>query len=214
RHHAGGAGAPQRTGRAAARVPRPAARAPVGRRAEDASRPPPPRPRAARRPGQPRTLSAGQEPPMPLASEATDAWLHALKHLSVEELLLPILVQLTVIIVAARLLAGLFRRLGQPSVVGEIAAGLVLGPSVLGRLFPDAWKAVFHPGVAGVPAELGDPLLGTVLTALSQLGLVFLLFLVGLECDCGHLRWRGRSAAMISAAGSALPFALRAGLAW
>src|SRR5438105_3954083 len=137
---------------------------------------------------------------MPLGTEVanTAAWLHALQHVPVEGLLLPLLVQLAVMVVAARGFAALFRRVGQPSVVGEIAAGLVLGPSLLGRLFPDVWGAVFHPAVAGLPPELGDPLLRTVLTMLSQLGLVFLLFLIGLEFDFGHLRWHGRAALMIS----------------
>jgi hypothetical protein len=96
---------------------------------------------------------------MPFAAQ-TDAWLHALRHVSVEAVLLPLLVQLALIILAARLCALLLRRLGQPSVVGEIAAGLALGPSVFGRLFPEAFEAVFHPGVAGMPPELADALLG------------------------------------------------------
>jgi Kef-type K+ transport system membrane component KefB len=128
-------------------------------------------------------------------------------------LLLPLLVQLALIILAARLFGLVFRRLGQPSVVGEIAAGLVLGPSVFGRLAPEAFRAVFHPGVSGLPAELADAVLGSVLTALSQLGLIFLLFLIGLEADFGHLRRHGWSALAIAAAGIALPFALGVGLA-
>lgn len=140
--------------------------------------------------------------------------LDPLRHVSVEAVVLPLLLQLALIILTARLFAWLFRRLGQPGVVGEVAAGLVLGPSVLGRLSPDLFRAVFHPDVAGLPAELADPLLGWVLTSLSQLGLVFLLFLIGLEFDFGHLRWHGRSALAISAAGATLPFALGYGLAW
>jgi Kef-type K+ transport system membrane component KefB len=64
-----------------------------------------------------------------------------------------------------------------------------------------------------VPHEVSDPLLGWVLTSLSQLGLILLLFLVGLEFDFGHLRWHGKSALAISAAGIALPFALGLALA-
>src|SRR5262245_44777977 len=115
--------------------------------------------------------------PLLPASADTDAWLGALRRLSVEEVLLPLLWQLALIILAARVFAVLFRRLGQPSVVGEIAAGLVLGPSVFGYFFPDAFRAVFHPAAEGVPPELFDALLGWVLTSLSQLGLIFLLFL-------------------------------------
>src|SRR5439155_9474087 len=110
-------------------------------------------------------------------------WLHGLRKLPVEDVLLPVLVQLGVVILAARLFALLFRQLGQPGVVGEIAAGLVLGPSVLGKLFPGLFRAIFHPTVEGlpddVPPELVDVTLGWVLTTLSQLGLIFLLFLIG-----------------------------------
>ncbi|MEK7242972.1 MAG: cation:proton antiporter, partial [Thermodesulfobacteriota bacterium] len=59
--------------------------------------------------------------------------------------MLPVLIQLVVIIVVARVFAVLFRKLGQPSVVGEIAAGLMLGPSVLGYFLPGLSNVVFHP---------------------------------------------------------------------
>src|SRR5262249_58111147 len=97
--------------------------------------------------------------------------------------------QLIVIVLSARLFAAVFRRLGQPSVVGEIAAGLVLGPSVLGWLWPDLWNAIFHPTVGSLPPELSDQLLSRIFSILSQIGLIFLLFLIGLEFDFSHLRW-------------------------
>jgi len=143
----------------------------------------------------------------------TQAWLHALRHVSVEEVLLPILLQLALIILCARLFAILFLRIGQPAVVGEIVAGLVLGPSVLGRLCPEVFQAVFHPAMPGVPALVADALLGWILTTVSQLGLVFLLFLIGLEFDFSHLHRHGKSALAISLAGVVLPFALGVGLA-
>jgi Kef-type K+ transport system membrane component KefB len=141
------------------------------------------------------------------AADAPDV-LTELARAPIEDVLLPVLVQLVVIILAARLFAVVFRRLGQPGVVGEIAAGLVLGPSVLGWLFPGVWRAVFHPAVAGLPPEASDAVLHWIFTILSQLGLVFLLFLIGLEADFSHLRWHGASALGISAAGIVLPFAL------
>jgi Kef-type K+ transport system membrane component KefB len=147
-----------------------------------------------------------------LIAAGSDEVLHALRHLDVEDVLLPVLVQLALIIVAARLFAVLFRRLGQPSVVGEIVAGLVLGPSVFGRLLPEVFGAVFHPALPGLSPELSDALLGWILTALSQVGLIFLLFLIGLEFDFGHLRGQGRSAFAISLAGIVLPFVLGLGL--
>jgi Kef-type K+ transport system membrane component KefB len=137
-----------------------------------------------------------------------------LPRLPVEEVLLPILVQLAVILVAARLFAVLFRKLGQPSVVGEIVAGLVLGPSVLGRLWPGLSDAVFHPTVPGLTAAFSSWLLGWVLTTLSQLGLVLVLFLIGLEFDFSHLRWHGKAALAIAIGGIALPFAFGFGVAY
>src|SRR5579859_1888949 len=87
-------------------------------------------------------------------NEAVGEIIRSLRHVSVEEVLFPVLVQLAVIIVAARLFAVLFRLLGQPGVVGEIAAGLVLGPSVLGRFCPGLANAIFHPTVADMPPGL------------------------------------------------------------
>jgi Kef-type K+ transport system membrane component KefB len=151
--------------------------------------------------------------PSLLFAAETDSWLQALRQTSVEAVLLPILVQLGIIILVARIFAVLFRRLGQPSVVGEIAAGLILGPSVFGKLLPGISDAIFHPHVHGLPPELSEALLGWILTVLSQLGLIFLLFLIGLEFDFSHLRWHGKSALAISVSGVALPFALGFGLA-
>jgi len=140
--------------------------------------------------------------------------LETLRRLDVETLLLPVLLQLIVILLAARVFAILFRKLGQPAVVGEIAAGLVLGPSVLGALFPEAAAALFHPTIGALSPELSDALLNKIFSVLSQLGLIFLLFLVGLEFDFNHLHGHGRSAVAISVAGVVLPFALGLGLAW
>jgi Kef-type K+ transport system membrane component KefB len=150
----------------------------------------------------------------PLPAFEDDGLLHALRHVSVEEVLLPLLWQLALIILIARVFAVLARRVGQPAVIGEIVAGLVLGPSVFGRLFPAAFHAVFHPTVPGLSADLSDVLLGWVLTSLSQVGLILLLLLIGLEFDFSHLRGHGPSALTISAAGVALPFAVGLGLAW
>jgi Kef-type K+ transport system membrane component KefB len=143
-----------------------------------------------------------------LIADQTSAWLEPLRGAHVEEVLLPILLQLVVIIVAARLFALLFRWLGQPGVVGEIAAGLALGPSVLGALWPEAFQTLFHPTVAGIDPALFDAVLHWIFTTLAQLGLIFLLFLIGLEFDFSHLKWHGRSAVAISLTGIALPFAL------
>jgi Kef-type K+ transport system membrane component KefB len=132
---------------------------------------------------------------------------------SAEDVLLPLLFQLVIIILIARLFAMLFRKLRQPAVVGEIAAGLVLGPSLLGHFFPEFSSALFHPVVKGMTPEASKELFDWILTTLSQLGLIFLLFLIGLEFDFSHLRWHGKAAVAISVSGVALPFGLGIGLA-
>jgi Kef-type K+ transport system membrane component KefB len=119
-----------------------------------------------------------------------------------EAILLQVTVQLMVIIGAARLGGWLFRKLGQPQVVGEIATGLLLGPSCFGRLSPDFSAQVFPESTS------------TIFMVLGQLGLIFLMFIVGLEFDFTHLRTIGRTAGSVAIAGIALPFALGAALAY
>ncbi|RLS56932.1 MAG: hypothetical protein DWH91_05575 [Planctomycetota bacterium] len=131
-----------------------------------------------------------------------------LRGLHVEAVLLPLLWQIGLIILAARLFAWLFRQLGQPSTVGEIAAGLIIGPSVLGQLAPGAFEAIFHPTLHGVPVALSDQLFRWIMTGFSQMGLIFLLFLIGMEFDFRHLKVSGKSAIAVSVTGVALPFAL------
>ncbi len=137
----------------------------------------------------------------------------ALAKLDVEHLLLPVLIQLVIIVVVARLFGLLARRLGQPGVVGEIVAGLLLGPSLFGALFPSEFAAIFRPSLQGVEPVLANAVVSKIFTVIAQLGLIFLLFLVGLEFEYGHVRVHGRSAVLISLMGIVVPFALGAGLA-
>lgn len=137
----------------------------------------------------------------------------ALRTLPVEDLLLPVLVQLAVVIAAARLAGVASRRFGQPSVVGEIVAGLVLGPSVFGALFPEAFRVVFLPSLPGVDDAVTRAAFPKVFEVLKEIGLIFLLFLIGLDFDYEHLKMKGPAAVAIMAVGTALPFALGAGLA-
>ena len=107
-----------------------------------------------------------------------------------------LILQIAVIIIAARLVGRLFRAIGQPQVVGEMVAGLLLGPSVFGAVSPELFHRVF-------PVEsLG------YLNALSQIGLLLFMFMIGLELDTQLLRGRTRAALLISQAGIAVPFLL------
>jgi len=113
-----------------------------------------------------------------------------------ENIFLTVVIQLIVIIAASRLFGLLFRKLGQPLVCGEIAAGLILGPSVFGGMFPELFHRVFDPSV------------GQIFSIMSQIGLVLLMFLIGLEFDFGHLTENRRTAMSVSLAGILLPFTL------
>lgn len=113
-----------------------------------------------------------------------------------------LLAQIATILLVSRGLGLLLRPLGQPLVIAEMLAGIALGPSLFGALFPGASAALF-------PA----PSLATLKT-LSQLGLVLFMFLVGLELDPKLLRGRQRASVMISHSSIVLPFVLGAGAAW
>jgi Kef-type K+ transport system membrane component KefB len=112
-----------------------------------------------------------------------------------------LLAQIIVILVAARLTGALMRRIGQPQVVGEMLAGIALGPSLLGAYAPALEARLFPPGSLGF------------LNALSQIGLLVFMFLVGLEVDPKVIRERGRAAIVISHASIVAPFVLGALLA-
>ena len=114
----------------------------------------------------------------------------------IENVLLVVILQLIVIIAAARIFGGLFRRIGQPLVCGEIAAGLILGPSFFGGMFPDMFHRIFNPSV------------GQIFAIMSQIGLIFLMFLIGLEFDFGHLKENRGTALSVSMVGIVLPFSL------
>jgi Kef-type K+ transport system membrane component KefB len=115
-----------------------------------------------------------------------------------ENLLFFTLMQLALILLAARLGGSLALRLGQARVVGEIVVGLLLGPSLFGALAPDAFQYVFH-SVSSAPV-----------TIMSQIGLILLMFQIGLDFDFSHLRERENSRAvlLVSAFGLLVPFLL------
>ena len=109
-----------------------------------------------------------------------------------------LLAQLLTVLLATRACGLALRPLGQPQVIGEMLAGILLGPSLFGLLAPAASAALF-------PAA-SLPVLGT----LSQLGMVLYMFLVGFELDTQTLRERGSTALLISHASIVVPFALGA----
>jgi Kef-type K+ transport system membrane component KefB len=112
-----------------------------------------------------------------------------------------LLAQAVLVIGTSRVLALVLRKLGQPLVIAEVLAGIALGPSLLGVLSPSTLQLFFPASSMG--------LLGVI----SQLGLVFFMFLIGLELEPALLRGLGKSALAISPTSIALPFALGAGVA-
>ena len=113
-----------------------------------------------------------------------------------------LLFQIITIVLVARIFGWIFRKIGQPSVIGEIIAGIVLGPSLFGLYFPDMKEALFPL------ASLGN------LQLLSQIGLILFMFIIGIELDLKVLQNRAKEAIVISHASIVIPFALGIGLAF
>ncbi|NBW28658.1 MAG: cation/H(+) antiporter [Flavobacteriaceae bacterium] len=113
-----------------------------------------------------------------------------------------LLAQIITIIIVARFFGWIFRKIGQPTVIGEIIAGIFLGPSLLGMYFPEFSIVLF-------PAQsLGN------LSFLSQIGLILFMFVVGMELDLKVLKNKANEAVVISHASIVIPFALGIGLAF
>ncbi|MFF7714320.1 cation:proton antiporter [Streptomyces sp. NPDC087659] len=122
--------------------------------------------------------------------------------MSAAEIMPAVLVAVPAAILACQAGAALLRRFGQPPVIGEIAMGIVLGPSLLGWLWPEAQHWLFPESVLPYTSVLG------------QLGLLGFMFLVGLELDLGALRGSSRTAVAVSQAGMLVPLGLGALLAF
>jgi Kef-type K+ transport system membrane component KefB len=121
-----------------------------------------------------------------------------------EALLASVLIELIVILIAARLLGGLAVMLRQPRAVGEIVAGLVLGPSLLGALAPDAFQTLFAPAASPSVAVL------------SQIGLLLLMFQIGADFEFHRLGQNkgGATALTIAFASVGAPLVCGFALAW
>ncbi len=116
--------------------------------------------------------------------------------MSAAEINVRILLALVVVIGASRLAGWAISKIGQPRVHGEILAGICLGASLLGVLWPEALAYLFPPEIIGA------------LRVLAQVGLVLFMFLIGLELDLGKLRGHGRKAVVISQASIVTPMVL------
>jgi Kef-type K+ transport system membrane component KefB len=118
-----------------------------------------------------------------------------------DEIAALVFLDIAVIVVVARLMGMLFRKLRQPAVVGEIIAGIALGPSLLGQF----------PG--NLTVELFPLDVRPYLRVVAQIGLIIFMFIVGLELDVALIRGKEKVAATISLASVILPFSLGVGLA-
>lgn len=128
-------------------------------------------------------------------------FLHSL-GLNVGHSLAILLAQIVVIILVSRLFGWLCKKIGQPRVIGEILAGIVLGPSLIGMYFPEFTNFLF-------PVQsLGN------LQFLSQIGLILFMFIVGMELDVNVLKNRAHDAVVVSHASIIIPFSLGMGLAY
>lgn len=127
----------------------------------------------------------------------TDSFNHNLS-----EPLAVLLLQIIIIIAFARLFGFLFKKIGQPAVIGEIVAGIILGPSIIGLFFPHINHFLFPA------ASLGT------LQFLSQIGLILFMFIIGMELDLKAIGKQAYGAVIISHASIIIPYTLGMGLAY
>lgn len=113
-----------------------------------------------------------------------------------------LLMQIITIVLVARIFGWIFRKIGQPTVIGEIIAGIALGPSLFGLYFPDLNQSLFPV------ASLGN------LQVLSQVGLILFMYVIGMELDLKVLKNKANDAVVISHASIVIPFALGIGLSY
>jgi Kef-type K+ transport system membrane component KefB len=113
-----------------------------------------------------------------------------------------LLLQIITIIIVARFFGWIFRKIGQPTVIGEIVAGIFLGPSLVGLYFPE------YSGLLFPPESLGN------LQFLSQIGLILFMYVIGMELDLKVLKNKANEAVVISHASIIIPFALGIGLSY
>jgi Kef-type K+ transport system membrane component KefB len=120
-----------------------------------------------------------------------------------EHEVLVFLVQLALLVGVARVFGWLMKSVGQPAVVGELLAGVVLGPTLFGRVAPDAFDWVF-----------GEPTVTSVIFGISWLGVIMLLVVIGFETDLGIIARFRKAAVSVSAGALLIPLAVTASLAF
>ncbi len=147
-----------------------------------------------------RQLEAGRTIIAPSADSGWRSFIHPLEA-NLEHPLTLFLIQVVVILLVSRVFGWLCRKIHQPSVIGEIIAGIILGPSLTGLFFPEFFNALFPV------SSLGN------LSLLSQIGLILFMFIVGTELDFSHLRNNISGALVISHASIIVPYGLGMGLA-
>lgn len=151
-----------------------------------------------------KALEAGKVSPSVNAAHSgsvIDNFRESMRH-NITNPLAILLLQIITIIFTARTFGFLFNKIGQPTVMGEIVAGIFLGPSMLGMWLPD-YSAFLFP-----KASLGN------LQLLSQVGLVLFMFVIGMELDLKVLKNKAHEAVVISHASIIVPYSLGVGLAY
>jgi Kef-type K+ transport system membrane component KefB len=149
-----------------------------------------------------KSLEVGREIITPVSNgNFQEQFITSMKH-NLQHPLAILLLQIITIIIVARFFGWVFRKIGQPSVIGEIIAGIFLGPSLVGMYFPE-YSAMLFP-----KESLGN------LQFLSQIGLILFMFVIGMELDLKVLKNKAKEAVVISHASIVIPFALGMGLAY
>ncbi len=122
--------------------------------------------------------------------------------MSNHELAVLFFLQLAFILIVIRVVSVLAKKIGQPQVIGEMIAGVMMGPSLFGAFWPELQAQLFPQSSI------------SIIYAVSQVGLVLYMFLIGVEFNVDLIRQRLRSAALVSMAGIIAPFALGGALAF
>ena len=146
-------------------------------------------------------LEAGKQIVPIQEKDQWQSFIESLTH-NIQHPLALLLAQIVTIVMVAKLFGWICTKIGQPTVIGEMIAGIVLGPSLIGMYFPE-FSAILFP-----EASLGN------LKFLSQIGLILFMFIVGMELDLKVLKNKAHDAVVISHASIIFPFALGMGLAY